>query len=110
MLNRLPIGIKVFIVPAIISMTISTLMAHYQQLQSYIVELATRSLESAQTIENATAKEVQSFSHYLLAGSAAIILLSILLTYYFGRAISRPISNMISVMSSIAAGSVAVAV
>jgi signal transduction histidine kinase len=95
---------------AISSMTISTLMAHYQQLQSYIVELATRSLESAQTIENATAKEVESFSHYLLAGSAAIILLSILLTYYFGRAISRPISNMISVMSSIAAGNFAVSV
>jgi methyl-accepting chemotaxis protein len=92
------------------SMTISTLMAHYQQLQSYIVELATRSLESAQTIENKTAKDVKSFSYYLLAGSAAIIAVSILLTYYFGRAISQPITNMISVMSSIAAGNFAVSV
>jgi signal transduction histidine kinase len=92
------------------SMTISTLMAHYQQLQSYIVELATRSLESAQTIENETAKDVESFSFYLLLGSAAIIAVSILLTYYFGRAISRPITNMISVMSSIAAGNFAVSV
>jgi signal transduction histidine kinase len=92
------------------SMTISTLMAHYQQLQSYIVELATRSLESAQAIENETAKDVESFSFYLLLGSAAIIAASILLTYYFGRAISRPITNMISVMSSIAAGKFAVSV
>jgi len=92
------------------SMTISTLMAHYQQLQSYIVELAARSLESAQAIENVTARDVESFSYYLLAGSAAIIAVSILLTYYFGRAISRPITSMISVMSSIAAGNFAVSV
>jgi hypothetical protein len=44
---------------AISSMTISTLMAHYQQLQSYIVELATRSLEFAQTIEDETARDVE---------------------------------------------------
>jgi signal transduction histidine kinase len=92
------------------SMTISTLMAHYQQLQSYIVELATRSLESAQIIENETAKGIESFSYYLLAGSAVIIVVSILLAYYFGRAISRPITHMISVMSSIAAGNFAVSV
>jgi signal transduction histidine kinase len=92
------------------SMTISTLMAHYQQLQSYIVELATRSLESAQVIEHETAKDVQSFSYYLLAGSVAIIAVSILLTYYVGRAISQPITNMISAMSSIAAGNFAVSV
>jgi HAMP domain-containing protein len=102
------VSLKIIDGAPISSMTISTLMAHYQQLQSYIVELATRSLESAQTIESETAKDVESFPHYLLAGSAAIILVSILLTYYFGRAISRPITNMISAMSSIAAGNFAV--
>jgi signal transduction histidine kinase len=104
------VSLKIIDGAPISSMTISTLMAHYQQLQSYIVELATRSLESAQTIESETAKDVESFSHYLLAGSAAIILVSILLTYYFGRAISRPITHMISAMSSIAAGNFAVSV
>jgi signal transduction histidine kinase len=104
------VSLKIIDGAPISSMTISTLMAHYQQLQSYIVELATRSLESAQTIESETTKDVESFSHYLLAGSAAIILVSILLTYYFGRAISRPITNMISAMSSIAAGNFAVSV
>jgi signal transduction histidine kinase len=104
------VSLKIIDGAPISSMTISTLMAHYQQLQSYIVELATRSLESAQTIENETVKDVESFSYYLLIGSAAIIAVSILLTYYFGRAISRPISNMISVMSSIAAGNFSISV
>jgi signal transduction histidine kinase len=104
------VSLKIVDGAPISSMTISTLMAHYQQLQSYIVELATRSLESAQAIESETAKDVESFSRYLLAGSAAIILISILLTYYFGRAISQPITNMISAMSSIAAGNFAVSV
>jgi signal transduction histidine kinase len=104
------VSLKIIDGAPISSMTISTLMAHYQQLQSYIVELATRSLESAQTIESETAKEVESFSRYLLAGSAVIIVVSILLTYYFGRAISRPITKMISAMSSIAAGNFAVSV
>jgi hypothetical protein len=71
------VSLKIVDGAPISSMTISTLMAHYQQLQSYIVELATRSLESAQTIESETVKDVESFSHYLLAGSAAIILVSI---------------------------------
>jgi signal transduction histidine kinase len=104
------VSLKIVDGAPISSMTISTLMAHYQQLQSYIVELATRSLESAQTIENETAKGIESFSYYLLAGSAVIIVVSILLAYYFGRAISRPITHMISVMSSIAAGNFAVSV
>ena len=104
------VSLKIIDGAPISSMTISTLMAHYQQLQSYIVELATRSLESAQTIENETVEDVESFSRYLLAGSAAIILVSILLTYYFGRAISRPITKMISAMSSIATGNFAVSV
>jgi hypothetical protein len=85
-------------------MTTSTLMAHYQQLQSYIVELATRSLESAQTSEKDTEAFIQSFSYYLLFGLVIILVFSIFLTFYVGRAISKPITNMISVMSSIAAG------
>jgi methyl-accepting chemotaxis protein len=102
------VSLKIVDGAPISSMTISTLMAHYQQLQSYIVELATRSLESAQAIENETAKGIENFSYYLLAASAVIIVVSILLAYYFGRAISRPITHMISVMSSIAAGNFAV--
>jgi len=92
------------------SMTISTLMAHYQQLQSYIVELATRSLESAQAIEDDSAKTIENFSNYLRGGSIVIIVVSILLTYYVGRAISQPITNMISIVSSIAAGNLSTSV
>ena len=104
------VSLKIVEGTAVNSMTVSTLMAHYQQLQSYIVELATRSLESAQTTENETAAYIQSFSYYLLAGSIAIIALSVFLTFYVGRAISKPITDMISVMSSIAAGNFTVSV
>jgi signal transduction histidine kinase len=92
------------------SMTTSTLMAHYQQLQSYIVELATRSLESAQTSEKDTEAFIQIFSYYLLFGLVIILFVSIFLTIYVGRAISKPITNMISVMSSIAAGDFSVSI
>jgi signal transduction histidine kinase len=92
------------------SMTVSTLLAHYQQLQSYIVELASRSLESAQVTESETEKYIDRFSYVLYAGSAAIIAISILLTFYIGRAISGPLTNMIKVMNSIANGNSAVSV
>jgi signal transduction histidine kinase len=92
------------------AMTVSTLMAHYQQLQSYIVELATRSLESAQAAEAASRKNVLSFLKYLLLGSSIAVVAAVLLTLSIGRAISRPITNIISVMSEIASGNSAVQV
>jgi signal transduction histidine kinase len=101
------VSLKIVDGAPITSMTTSTLMAHYQQLQSYIVELATRSLEYAQNSEKETEKFIQSFSYYLLAGLIVIMAVSIFLTLYVGRAISKPITNMISVMSSIAVGNFA---
>jgi signal transduction histidine kinase len=86
------------------TMTISTLMAHYQQLQSYIVELATRSLESAQATEVTTREYVGKLVWYLIFGSATAVVVAIIVTYYIGRAISQPILNMIGVMSTIAGG------
>lgn len=90
--------------------SISTLMAHYQQLQSYIVELTSRSLQSAQAAEAQTAQHVADYRQYLLWGSIALVLTSILVTVYIGRAISRPITRMISVLTQIAEGDVAVTV
>jgi signal transduction histidine kinase len=104
------VSLKIVDGAPVTNMTTSTLMAHYQQLQSYIVELATRSLESAQNSEKETEEFIQSFSHYLLAGLIVIMAASIWLTFYVGRAISKPITNMISVMSSIAVGNFAVSI
>jgi signal transduction histidine kinase len=86
------------------TVAVSTIMAHYQQLQSYISELAERSLESAQATADATEDYITQLSRYLMLGSAVIIILSILITWYVGRAISRPITEVIGILTSIAAG------
>jgi signal transduction histidine kinase len=90
--------------------TISTLMAHYQQLQSYIIELASRSLESAQAAEASTSLYVQRMSNYLLGGMMAILGAAILITFYASRAISKPVTQMISVLTRIAEGDFSVAI
>lgn len=92
------------------AMTVSTLMAHYQQLQGYIVELATRSLETAQAAEARTRRYIETFLSFLLIASAAAVLLAIALTYWVGRAISKPITQMVGVMSTIASGNSSVRV
>lgn len=87
-----------------VTMSVSNIMAHYQQLQSYISELAERSLSSAQATMEETQRQISLFSRYLMLGSLLIIVIAIVLTWYIGRAISRPITEMIDILSSIAAG------
>lgn len=89
---------------AVDTVAVSTIMAHYQQLQSYISELAERSLESARATADQTEAYVSRLSHFLVLGSIAIIALSIAMTLYIGRAISAPITEMIAILTSIAAG------
>jgi signal transduction histidine kinase len=86
------------------TMTVSTLMAHYQQLQSYVVELASRTAESAQAAEQEAALFVTRLSQWILIGAIAVVLGSTLLAYYVGRAISRPVTQMISTLTAIAGG------
>ncbi|MCM5570423.1 ATP-binding protein [Burkholderiaceae bacterium FT117] len=86
------------------TMSISTIMAHYQQLQGYISELAERSLDSALATVERAEREVSRLARMLAIGAALVILLSIGITIYVGRAISRPISQMIDILSAIAAG------
>lgn len=92
------------------TVAVSTIMAHYQQLQSYISELAERSLESARATADQTKEYVTRVSQFLMFGSIHIIALSIVITLYIGRAISAPIIEMIGILSSIAAGKPASAV
>src|SRR3546814_20110639 len=79
-------------------------MAHYQQLQSYISELAERALESAQATADQTREHVSRLSRLLMLGSLAIILLAIGVTLYIGRVISAPITEVIDVLHSNSAG------
>jgi signal transduction histidine kinase len=90
--------------PEIDTVAVSTIMAHYQQLQSYISELAERSLESAQATADQTETYITRFSRLLMVGSIVIIVFSVLITWYIGRAISVPITEVIGILTSIAAG------
>jgi len=85
-------------------MPVSSLMAHYQQLQSYIVELGTRTAESARAAEAEAGMYVSRLSQYILVGSFAVVIGSVLIAFYVGRAISRPLTQMISALTAIAAG------
>lgn len=89
---------------AVDTVAVSTVMAHYQQLQGYISELAERSLETAQTTADETEAYVSRLSRLLLIGSLAIIGLSIAVTWYIGRVISKPMVEMIGILTAIAAG------
>jgi signal transduction histidine kinase/CheY-like chemotaxis protein len=86
------------------SMSVSTLLAHYGQLQSYIVELATRSLESAQAAEQDTGSFIKTFRWYLLGGSCAVVVASILITLSLGGAISDTIKQLSLALTQIAEG------
>ena len=90
--------------PEVDSIAVSTVMAHYQQLQSYITELAERSLASAQRRAAETEAQVARSVYWLGLGALAIIGAAILVTLSVGRAITRPITQMIGILSSIAEG------
>jgi signal transduction histidine kinase len=90
--------------PEVDSIAVSTVMAHYQQLQSYITELAERSLASAQRSAAETEAQVARSVYWLGLGSLAIIVAAVLVTLSVGRAITRPITRMIGILSSIAEG------
>lgn len=90
--------------PPIDSVALSSIMAHYQQLQSYITELAERSLESAQQTADQAEQHVGRLAAVLMAGSAISIAFAVLITLYIGRAISLPITRLIGIMTSVAEG------
>jgi len=89
---------------------VSTLMAHYQQLQSYIVELGSRTAESARAAEVEAGLYVNRLSQYILYGSFAVVIGSVLIAFYVGRAISHPVTQLISTLTAIAEGNVNVAI
>src|SRR3546814_7840136 len=63
--------------------------------------------ESAQNTADYTEEYVSGLTHLLMIGAIAIIAPSIIVTWYIGRAISAPITEMIGILTSIAAGKLA---
>ncbi len=101
---------RMLIAETVSTTMISTLLAHYQQLQSYVVELASRTLATAQATEARASKQVADVSRYLLIGAAGCIAISILLAFQLGRAISKPITAMVVTLKQIVDGNLAVSV
>ncbi|HET7731881.1 MAG TPA: response regulator [Usitatibacter sp.] len=102
------VTLKMLDAPSTSTSSISTLMAHYQQLQSYIVEFTTRSLELAQEAESRTASYISEYRRYMTAAFVFVVSASVLIAMYVGRAISRPIAGMTTALSGIAAGNTSV--
>src|SRR5437867_4948313 len=83
---------------------VSSLLAHYSQLTSYLGELADISIRAA--------KDKQRRTETLVARSVSLLLLAVLaslaaglaVTWLIGRAISAPLTEMTGVMSRLAQG------
>lgn len=86
------------------TLALSTIMAHYQQLQNYIAAFAVRSLESAKESVATTEKRILDLSRAVMLGSGLAILVAIVITVSAGRAISRPMTALIAILTSIAEG------
>jgi len=86
------------------TVVLSTLLAHYQQLQSYVVELAERTVSSAQDTATSTTEQVTRLSRMLAVGAVVAIVVAVILTLVIGRAISRPITEMINALNQVVGG------
>jgi len=83
---------------------VSSLMAHYTQLDAYIEQLAEATIKSAKEKQRRTDAFVAQSVRWLMAGTFVSLLLAALLTWFIGRAISNPLTEMTAVMSRLAEG------
>ena len=83
---------------------VSSLMAHYSQLDAYIEQLANATIKAAKDKQQRTDAFVAQSVRWLMAGTLVSLLLAALLTWFVGRAISNPLTEMTAVMSRLAQG------
>jgi signal transduction histidine kinase len=83
---------------------VSTLIAHHQQLEEYLEQLSVVTIKSAKDKQQQTAASVKRAMNVLGLATLAGVLLALLATWFIGRAISSPLSQMTKVMSNLAAG------
>jgi signal transduction histidine kinase/DNA-binding NarL/FixJ family response regulator len=83
---------------------VSSLMSHYSQLDGHIEELANETIKSAKDKQRRTDAFVAQSVRWLMAGTLVCLLLAGLLTWFIGRAISNPLTEMTAVMSRLAEG------
>jgi signal transduction histidine kinase/ActR/RegA family two-component response regulator len=83
---------------------VSSLLAHYSQLDAYLAQLADITIRAAKERQQSTESFVDRSVNLMLAGVAAAIALGLLVTWIIGRAISTPLAQMTAVMSRLAQG------
>jgi signal transduction histidine kinase/ActR/RegA family two-component response regulator len=83
---------------------VSTLMAHYSQLDAYLNRLGELTVVAAKDKQQRTEAFVERTVNVLLLGVAVTFALGLAATWLIGRAISRPLTEMTGVMSRLAQG------
>jgi signal transduction histidine kinase/ActR/RegA family two-component response regulator len=89
---------------------ISSLMAHYSQLDAYLGRLADQTIRAAKDRQQRTEALVDRAVGMLIAAVCATFAIGLAATWLIGRAISRPLTEMTSVMSRLAQGEYDIAV
>jgi signal transduction histidine kinase/CheY-like chemotaxis protein len=83
---------------------VSSLVAHYNQLDAYLNQLAETTIRAAKDKQQRTEEFVGRAVNLLLAGVIITLLLAFIATWLIGRAISAPLQEMTAVMSRLAEG------
>jgi len=83
---------------------VSSLMAHYSQLDTYMSRLADQTIRAAKERQQRTEAYVDRTVTILMAAVAITFVIGLLATWLIGRAISRPLTEMTGVMSRLADG------
>lgn len=83
---------------------VSTLMAHYQQLDEYLNELASVTIKSAKDKQRQNEIVVSHALNLLVLTCVGGLLIGIAATWFIGRAIAKPLVEMTAVMSRLAGG------
>jgi len=83
---------------------ISSMMANYNQLDTYLNRVAEVTILAAKEKQQRTEAFVERTVNVLLVGVAITLALGLAATWLIGRAISRPLTEMTSVMSRLADG------
>ncbi|GEM_PF-4745574 len=83
---------------------VSSLMAHYSQLDTYLNRLAELTIRAAKDRQQRTEVFVDRSVQLLLAVVVATFAIGLAATWWIGRAISKPLTEMTDVMSRLARG------
>jgi len=98
------VATRVTQMPALNPTLVSTLMAHYSQLDVYLHRLAEVTILAAKDKQQRTEAFVERSVNVLLLGVALTFAAGLVATWLIGRAISQPLTEMTGVMSRLAQG------